>query len=308
MWPTLAIDIQTLGTIVTESIGLFFFLLAIAFLHTSRRIDTKAKELESESATDEESERNCFSYKWAIDNSTKTRRVFAANLLYVAIPFMLAICTSLILLMMLQSFGYVMLLSFVVMAIFLDTEAFESLSYGKAVIKKPLSQLNKEDQSYMKIAEEALELAFVRFLIVGSILAIVGPFITQVFDGLIYTLGAYSLVLFSTTEVAFAVSPVLALLIALILPGVLLYLPELIGKILIHKMRVWGPLHRMLHGKSSYEELESGEKLPYAFMTASNTAITMDSNERASSRLIISSHNVITVLKEPSRKKNAPEE
>lgn len=154
MWPTLAIDIQTLGTIVTESIGLFFFLLAIAFLHTSRRIDTKAKELESESATDEESERNCFSYKWAIDNSTKTRRVFAANLLYVAIPFMLAICTSLILLMMLQSFGYVMLLSFVVMAIFLDTEAFESLSDGKAVIKKPLSQLNKEDQSYMKIAEE----------------------------------------------------------------------------------------------------------------------------------------------------------
>lgn len=153
-----------------------------------------------------------------------------------------------------------------------------------------------------------MELAFVRFLIVGSILAIVGPFITQVFDGLIYTLGAYSLVLFSTTEVAFAVSPVLALLIALILPGVLLYLPELIGKILIHKMRVWGPLHRMLHGKSSYEELESGEKLPYAFMTASNTAITMDSNERASSRLIISSHNVITVLKEPSRKKNAPEE
>jgi hypothetical protein len=305
-----AIDIQILAIAVTESLGLVFFLLDLTFLRMSRRIGSKTKALENQkNPLSEEAERKCFSFKWAIKQSNRSRKILAANPILVAIPFICGITIVFVLLTLLQSIGYVMLLSFVGMAIFLDSEAFESFSYGKAITKVSLTQLNRGDQSYMKIAKEALELATVRFFIVGLVLTVAGPVISQIFDGLVYSIAMYSIVLFSTTEVAFTVSPVLASLLAMILPGVLLYLPELIGKTLLYYMRRLGFIGRMLgHRTLPKEKLESVEQFPYAPITASQTAIVIDSDEPTHGRIIISSHNTLTVLKQPSRKKNIPEE
>lgn len=277
----------------------------------SRKIGGKIeapKETQKNTVT-EGTEENCYSFKWAIDNSMKARKVFAANPLYIAIPFVLAFGAGFVLLTLLQSIGYVMLLSFVGMTIFLDSEAFEAFGYGRAIIKAPLTQLNREDQSYMKIAKEALEFATVRFFMVGIILAFAGPFIRQIFDGLIYTIAVYAILVFNTTEMAVAVSPVLALFLAMVLPGIFLYLPELAGRTLFHKMKALGLIRRMLHRTRTEEEsVISEEKLPYAPTTVSSPAITMESHERTHGRIIITSHATMTVLKKAPRERKVSEE
>lgn len=286
-------------------------MLALTFLRMSRKIGGKKKEVfenSQKNTVSEKSEQNCYSFKWAISNSMKAKKVFAANPVYIAIPFILALGSAFILLTMFQSIGYVMLLSFIGMTIFLDSDAFESFGYGKVIIKAPLIQLNEEDQSYMKIAKEVLELATVHFFMVGMVLVVVGPFIREIFDGLTYAIAVYSIAVFSTTEMAATVSPVLALFLALGLPGILLYLPELVGRTLFREMKKLGLIRKMLHGTRAQEELESSEHLPYAPITASRTAITIDSDEPTHGRIIINSHNTVTILHQASRRKNIDEE
>jgi len=303
----LAMDIQVLGIIITESLGLIFFLLALTFLQMSRRIGGKREALEDsqKNTVSGKIEENCFSFRWAMERSMKSRKVFGANPILIAIPFVLALGTGFILLTLFQSIGYVMLLSFVGMTIFLDSEAFEAFGYGKAIIKASLTQLNNEDQSYMKIAKEALELATARFFMVGIILAVIGPFIQKLFDGLIYAIAMYSIVLFSTTETAYAISPVLACFIAMVLPGILLYLPELVGRTLFHKMKELGLIRKMLRHGAPAEE----EQLPYTPMYASDNVIAVNSHGNVTpGRIIINSHNTITILDKRALEKENPEE
>lgn len=145
----------------------------------------------------------------------------------------------------LLSTGYLALVALIGVAILLETDAFEAYSYSKAIQKVTLDRLNKEDQSYMELAKEALENAIIRFLIIGVIFAIAGSFIPQIFDGLIHALVTYTRIIFQATEASREISQGLALFVALILTGILLYLPELMGRVIFRRMkrlaqRIWG--------------------------------------------------------------------
>ena len=63
-------------------------------------------------------------------------------------------------------------------------------------------------------------------------------FIPLIFDGLCFILLLYTRILFQAAGTAQNVSKGLALLIALILPGILLYLPELVGRTIYTKTKV----------------------------------------------------------------------
>jgi len=254
----LTFDIQILAIALTEALGLVFFLLALMFLQMSRRISSKRKAIETQKNI--VTKEDCYSFKWVLNHSMKAKKVLAANPIYFVIPFVVAIVATYVLLALFQNIGYVMSLSFVAVTIFLSSDAFEAFGYGRTITKAPIDQLSEEDKGYMEIAKEALELATVRFLMVGIILIAIGPFIRQLFDGLIYSIAVYSIVLFSATEVVFSVSPAIALFLAMVLPGILLYLPELIGRSIVHKLKRAGLIRKILRHEALTQQEPSGEE------------------------------------------------
>lgn len=299
-WSTLTLDIHVLAIIVTESLGLVFLSIALTFLYMSQKIKHKTKSLEN--ATTGENSGKCYSFEWAMNSSLKTKRLLTANPFYFAIPSVLALGATFILLALLQSIGYVMFLSLAGITIFMELEAYEAFRYGKTITKVSLSQLNEEDLGYMRIAQEALEAATIRFSIVAIALMAAGPFIRQIFDTLIYTITTYSMILFNTTEIAFAISPLFALLIAMILPGILLYLPELIGRTLLHELEKLRLIGKMLRHKTP-ARLES-EKIG----NAPFSVVSGDYASPQASRTIIDSHYTIFFPNETEKKKNTREE
>ena len=90
----------------------------------------------------------------------------------------------------------------------------------------------------MELAKEALENTIMRFLIIGIIFAIAGPFVPQIIDGLIYTLVAYTSIILQAMEAFKEISLFLAIIITVILTVILLYLPELASRIIFRRMKL----------------------------------------------------------------------
>ena len=230
-------DIDIIAMVLIESFGAVFFLLVFLFIMCSRRIGEKIEacwKVPAGTMTDEP----CFSYKWAVSHTMKPRKIIYPS------PFILFVLPALFLeigilfLTIHYTFGYSLLIALIGCAIFFEEDAFQAYSYGKAVQKVRLRELDKEDESYMKIAREALQIGAIRFLIAGAIFAFAGPFIPQIFNGLCYALASYmKYTLFLATEAASNMSLVLAMVIAMILPGILLYSTELVLRILLKMLK-----------------------------------------------------------------------
>lgn len=236
------IDVNTISLVVMEAFGVAFFLSALIFLKQFQKVEALRRNLEKV----REHEKNwkpCYSYKWAMRRTVKGRsslgrfmRLIGPGALMFNGILALAVLISIGFLIVLSSTGYTLLLSLVGGAIFFQTDAFEAYSYRKAVEKVPIDELRKEDQTYMETASNAFTKAALRSLIIGTIFVAAGPFIPQLFHHLCYILVQYMrYTLFSAVDPVWKVSKALGVLITLLLPGILLYLPELIGRKLSRK-------------------------------------------------------------------------
>lgn len=232
-------DIDILSIVLLECFGIVSFLLAFVFFRQSRKINDKQESLKK-ATVDEIWDGPCYSYRWVMSHTLKPRKVLEAT------PF-LAVCAFFITWFLyfflgprifFWVLGYHALVALIGVAILIKTDAFEAYSYSKTIQKAPLDHLGREDQSYMELAKEALENAIVRFLIISVIFAIAGPFIPQIFDGLIYALVTYTRIIFQATEASKGISVILVFVIALILTGILLYLPELMGRIIFRRVKL----------------------------------------------------------------------
>lgn len=241
-------EIDVIAIILMESFAVVFFLSAFIIINLSRRIGGKIEALqealEKAPVTGERLEESCYSYKWVMGHSLKSRnlvgllvRSIGPGGFLMGCIMALSLFLGVVLLIIFHSAGYTMFIALTGAAIIFETDAFEAYSYAKSVQKVALEQLVKEDQSYMEIAKEVFERAALRFLVVGTTFAVAGPFVPQIFQGLIYAFSIYTNILFQATETALNVSFVLAIIIAFILPAILLYLPELVGKTIFRKTK-----------------------------------------------------------------------
>ena len=246
----MSIEIDAVAIVLMESFGVAFIILAFMFIKQSRRIGGKLEALQEAlrkaSVMRERSWKPCYSYKWVMNRSLKSRslvgllvRSIGPGGFLMVLIWGLSGIIALTFLIILHSAGYILFIALIGAAILLETDALEAYSYVRWVQKVSLDRLVEEDQSYMEIAKEAFEMATIRFLIVGATFALAGPFIPQIFEGLCYGLALYmKYTLFQTTETARNVSLFIAVLIATALPGILFYLPELMGKTLLRKIKV----------------------------------------------------------------------
>lgn len=229
-------DINFVAMVLMESFGAVFFLLVFLFVMCSRRIGGKMKacwKIPARMMTDD----SCFSYKWAVSQSMKPRKIiYPSPFLFVLVALFFVIAIPFVTIF--YSIGYNMLLALIGCAIFFDEDSFQAYSYGRAVQRVTLGELDKEDESYMEIAREALQIGAIRFLIMGATFAFAGPFIPQIFEGLCYAFALYTgYTLFLATEVASNISMVLTIVTAAIFTVVLLYLPELVLRILLRMLK-----------------------------------------------------------------------
>lgn len=238
-------DFDVIAIVLVESFGAIFFLLALIFVNDSQRVKHKMKavqeDLSKTPATDRRHGSPCYSYKWAIKyamESKKKMKHFMTNPFLAMWYGVIAFLIGFLVFFIVSTAGYILFISLIGALIFLDADAFEAHGYSKAIQKVPIDQLVEEDQSYMEIANGALQMATIRFLMVGATFAVVGPFITPIFNGLCYVLALYmEHTIFQAVESAWNVSQFLALFLALILPGILIYLPELAGRIIFTKAK-----------------------------------------------------------------------
>lgn len=242
MLPT---DFDPVAIVLVESFGAIFFLLAFIFIRDLKRVKRKMEAFQESPyktpATARRYDRPCYSYTWAMNyvlESKKRVKHFMTNPVLAMWYGVIAFLAGFLVFFIVSTAGYILFISLIGALIFLDADAFEAHGYSKAIQKVPLDQLVEEDQSYMEIAKENLQMATIRFLMVGATFAVAGPFINYIFDGLSYVLALYMRhTIFQTVESAWNISHFLALLLALILPGILIYLPELAGRIIFTKTR-----------------------------------------------------------------------
>lgn len=133
------------------------------------------------------------------------------------------------------SLGYAFVIALIGVLILLETDAFQAYSYTSVIHKVSTEQLDKEDQSYIELAREALEKAFLRFFSLGLAFALTGPFIPQIFNGIVNGFTWYATVYFQASEVSSEISAVFGLLIILALPALMLFLPEVLGWVIIRR-------------------------------------------------------------------------
>lgn len=230
-------DIDILSIVLLESFGVISFLLALVFFQQSRKIGDKQESLKK-AVKDDVWNGSCYSYKWIMSHTLKPRKVFAATPFLAVLAFFMGWFLLLLLGPGLLRLGYFPLVALIGIAILLETDAFEAYSYSKAVHNVALDGLSKEDLNYMELAKEALDSAVLRFLIIGILFAVAGPFIPKIFDGLVYALVTYTRLIFHATEASKEISQGLALAIAFSLTVVLLYLPELVGRIIFRRVKL----------------------------------------------------------------------
>jgi len=244
----LSIDIDIIAVIILESLGVISFLAAFLFYRQRQRINNKHKAFLNSLSRQLISERGdgkCFSSEWLLDNviSRRKRLLSATPILIGALTIFLAIFyygIGPLIVAGLLSFGYASVIGLLGVSVLLSTDAFEAYSYTNAINKATVEQLDKEDQSYIELAKEAVEKAFLRFFSLGVAFALLGPFIPQIFNGVASGLALYTSVLFLASEATSKVSVVFATLIVFVLPALLLLLPEFFGRILFRKGKFIG--------------------------------------------------------------------
>lgn len=240
------VDIDMAAIFVMESFGLVSFLATLLFFKQRQRMSDKQRALSDaykNGVIGEKGDGKCYSSEWILANIVYKRRKMldASPLLAVAVGTMTVLLYFEIgprAFSALLSLGYVTIVALVGFAILTETDAFEAYSYSKAVYKVSIKQFDKADQSYMDIALDALRMATMRFLMIGIFFAVLGPFIPQIFSSVLNTLLFYTSILFNATGALSEVSQGLALLIAFILPGLMLFVPLVLGKTIFLKAKM----------------------------------------------------------------------
>ena len=239
----LPIDIDIAVIVVMESLGVFSFFMAFLFFRQLRRIRDRQRAFLialKRQVISERGDGKCYSFEWVMSNIVyKPRKLLNATpLLIVTVGFLLSVFYFWILPLIffnLLRLGYTVVIALMGIAILLWTDAFQAYNYTNVIHKVRMEQLVKGDQSYMELARGALEKAFLRFASVGVAFALFGPFIPQIFNGVVNAFMLFATVFFQASEVSFKVSTVFGVLIVLILPGVLLFLTQFLGRIMILK-------------------------------------------------------------------------
>jgi small-conductance mechanosensitive channel len=226
-----------------ESFGVISFIVAFLFFRQRQKIRSKQKAFAdalNSRVISERGDGKCFSSEWVMDNIVyRPKKLLSATpLLLVTVTFLVAVFYYVIgprILANLVGLGYSSVIALMGIAVLLWTDAFQAYSYTNAIHEVSVEQLDKEDQSYIGLAKEAVEKAFLRFVSLGVAFALFGPFIPQVFNGVLYVLMLYTTAFFQASEVLLKVFTVLGVLIVLVLPGIMFFLPELLGRIVIRK-------------------------------------------------------------------------
>ena len=191
----------------------------------------------------------CYSSEWAMDNIVYKRRklLSATPLLIVTFYFLLAsfyyFVGPIYIIANVVRLGYAIVIALIGIAILVGTDAFRAYSYINAIHAIPTEQLDKEDHRYIELAREAVEKASLRFGSLGVAFALLGPFIPQIFNGVVYVLVPYTTVFFETSKVLFEVSPIFGfivffvnwLIIGLLTVLMLFFLPEFLSRMIIQR-------------------------------------------------------------------------
>lgn len=239
------IDIDIAAIVIMESLGVFSFLMAFLFFRQRRRIRDKQRaffDAMKRQVISERGDGKCFSFEWVMDNIVyKPRKLLNATpFVFATVSLLLAVFYYWIgpyIFASLLRLGYAVVIALMGTAILLWTDAFQAYNYTDAIHRVGMEQLDKEDHIYLELAREGLEKAFLRFVSMGVAFALFGPFIPQIFDGFVYVFTFYATVFFQASEASFKVLSVFGALIVMILPGLMLLLPEFLGRIMIRKGR-----------------------------------------------------------------------
>ena len=239
----LPVNVDIAAIVIMESMGVVSFLVAFLFFRQLQRITDKQRaflDALNRRVISERGDGKCYSSEWAMDNIVyKPRKLLNATPLLIATAmFLLAVFVYFAgsrVLSDVVGLGYACVIALVGISILLWTDAFQAYSYINEIHKVATEQLDKEDQSYIVIARETVVKAFLRFVSLGVAFALLGPFIPQIFSGVVYVFILYTTVFFEASEVSFKVSTILGALIVMILPALMLFLPEFLGRIMIRK-------------------------------------------------------------------------
>ena len=237
------IDIDVAAIIVMESYGILSFLTAFVFFRQLRKIMSLYQaflEALNNKRLSEGGDGKCYSYKWIMDNIAYKRRK-----LLNATPFLMAVIILLIALSImfiavqlvasLVSLGYAIIVAFLGFAVLIETDVFQAYSYAQALYKIDIGEMDREDKSFIEIARETLEKATLRFAALGAAFALVGPFIQQIFNGVVSVLVLYSNVYFQASEISVRVFQGAGFIIIMILSGITLFIPEVLGRFVFRK-------------------------------------------------------------------------
>ena len=239
----LPVDIDIVAIVIMESLGVVSFLVAFLFFRQLQRISDKQRaflDALKRRIVSERGDGKCYSSEWVMDNIVyKPRKLFNATpLLVVAAMFLLAVFVYFAgphVISNVVGLGYACVIALVGVSILLWTDAFQAYSYINAIHEVATEQLDKEDKSYIEIARETVVKAFLRFVSLGVAFALLGPFIPQIFNSVVYAFILYTTVYFEASEVSFKVSMIFGTLIVMVLPVLMLFLPEFLGRIILRK-------------------------------------------------------------------------
>lgn len=245
------IDVDIAATAVMESLGVISFVVAFLFFRQRQRINDKQRvflDALNRQVLNERGTGKCYSSEWVMGNIVhKPRKLLEATpLLIAALTLLLAVFYFVVgprIIANLVGFGYASVIALIGVAILLQTDAFQAYSYINAIREVSIGQLDKEDQSFIELAKEAVEKAFLRFLWLGVAFALFGPFIPQIFNGFVYVFLSYTTVFFQASEASFKFLTIFGAIITLALPALMLFLPELLVRIVIRRAK---PLARRI--------------------------------------------------------------
>jgi len=239
----LPINVDVAAIVVMESLGVISFLVALLFFRQRQRVRDKQKafiDALNMKLISERGDGKCYSSEWVLDNI-----VYKKKKLWIATPLFMAVLTAAMAVLLLEilprlmanfiSLGYSMVIALFGIAALLMTDAFQAYSYARAIADVAVKYMDKEDQSYLELARESLGKAFVRFFSLGVAFAILGPFIPVIFGGAVDAFLMYTTVFFQASEASFEISGLLGIVVIFALPVLMLFLPEILGRILIMK-------------------------------------------------------------------------
>jgi len=239
----LPIDVDAAAVVIMESFGVVSFIIASLFFRQFQRMNDKQRAFLNaieKRLVGERGDGNCFSSEWVKANIVYRPRnlLNATPLLLATVATVLGAFYYLVMPRFLTSalvLGYANVIVLIGIAILLWTDAFEAYRYTNSIRKVATEQLDREDQSYIELAREALQKASLRFFSLGIAFALIGPFIPEIFNSVVYVLALCATVFFQASEASLNVSKFFGVLILLMLPALMLFLPEILSRIIIQR-------------------------------------------------------------------------